>query len=861
MRKYYRDKVIKFAHSPVIETEVITENVVGPSADTSLRTLDFTPADDSCIFVSSLTGDDETGTGTQTSPVASIKKALTLIDASHSKVVIIDSETYDEPGMELNDSNLAGIYAANGCIPTVAPEVLFNLRATTSLYTSEAIPSVYTDDAMQAVRELSDGNVIRLWLHKEGSTTWSVRFKIYSPDLSTTIQEETTIISTAVSRALIAIKEGYFRIATCTGSTTITHHVYKFGNDGVEIGESFERSASTLHYPMGLTCLENDDVIVVYGDADNADIKMDRYSSGGTYLNTVILESATRHGHIDDIIPLSDGRFLLTYCKYDDGFDVEWEAFVCICAANGSISHKEVMGWGESLYMHFEEDEENEEDEEDTGVLTVTQVVDNSSNSTVLHVYEFTVGVSTLTDKTLKLTHNFNHGGDISGVINNMQYCKSPYDGYNIILMSLIDNMVSATTELRIYDSSWSLKRSEIVDSGGTSRLVGKSFIHANMALYYSLTDFYTGGTSAIYANEICDSYCIKTTIPIELNGLTIDGGNQEYLQKMIWSQANLILKYCDIYSREPRDTVTEAGFTQYDLHLTGIPTIQNTIIRDGWNTFIDADQANISWSQFYRLQGAVTIDGAAATAGDITIDHIDYFNNYEGFIFLNNSGNEIVKNSIFHYVSAEAVEADTDITLSNSILTTDTTNVTLVDCIEANPLYLNEGALDPDQVDLNLKIREMGYLATSPGYLLGDDNENAGSYNVSYDFEETSRTFITLPKENLDINYRPVNAVTQDRADGSARFYKDAIQESIQIPWDSLLEDDFNKVLAMIASESDSILVYPEPASDPTHYFEATLTWSKLQGSPKHYRQSETGVNRSNSITLLRKYEPEIEE
>lgn len=454
---------------------------------------------------------------------------------------------------------------------------------------------------------------------------------------------------------------------------------------------------------------------------------------------------------------------------------------------------------------------------------------------TILHVYDYIFTSGGFYGKTSRLTHDFNQGDGTLSIGHHMRFARASY-GYNVILLTLYNsNINQSITSARIYDSYWNLKSDlNLHISTYTYLDPNGSFIHKNLMLYYQTAWKYVDGTSTIYAVDIVDSYLVKATTEVEFNGLSIDGQNIENLKYMIWGQNNIALKYCDIYSRGPRDDAPIELFDRFTLHITGIPTIQNSIIRDGWDIYLDVNTADILYSQFYRLQGGLTIDGAAAVPGNININHCDYFANYTGLKFENNSGNEKIRNSIFHNVPSESIEADNQVTLDNSLLTSDTINVTENGCIHANPLYINEGASDPAQIDLNLKIRDMGYLATSPAYGLGDGSENAGSCDVSYNFKETSRTEIVLPKENLNIDYIPVNAVTQKRADGSARFYKDAIQEAIEVPWDSLLADDFDKVLAMVASEKDSVLIYPEPVSNPTYYFEATLTWKNLAGSRK---------------------------
>jgi len=153
----------------------IAQNAVGATDSTSLRTLDYTPDDMDSIFVSKLTGNDSTGIGTQANPVASINKAITLCDAQHQKVVILDSETYEEEGFEFT-GNVKGLYAAIGKMPVYKPVWEESLRDS-----AEVVPStIFSNNQASSlsVALLNNGNWVCCYSDDNDSNKG--KFVIYS---------------------------------------------------------------------------------------------------------------------------------------------------------------------------------------------------------------------------------------------------------------------------------------------------------------------------------------------------------------------------------------------------------------------------------------------------------------------------------------------------------------------------------------------------------------------------------------------------------------------------------------------------------------------------------------------------------
>ncbi|HPV41665.1 MAG TPA: right-handed parallel beta-helix repeat-containing protein [Spirochaetota bacterium] len=219
-----------------------------------------------------------------------------------------------------------------------------------------------------------------------------------------------------------------------------------------------------------------------------------------------------------------------------------------------------------------------------------------------------------------------------------------------------------------------------------------------------------------------------------ELNGITLIPDVAISADSLIHSPiSNIKARWCDF--RDNIGSIT--GNNGAALTLNGEIDIRNCIIyNNGSGVVATTDKAIISDSQLYKNTNgyALHINGAAVSPGDITIDHCDFFGNQGGLRLEGNSGNEVVKNSIFHDNAGTGISADTPVTLAHSIITDSVDNVIPGESLVGDdPLYVNEGDPAPEDIDLNLRSIFGGFPANSPALFLGDDGRNAGAFDVEY--------------------------------------------------------------------------------------------------------------------------------
>ena len=272
------------------------------------------------------------------------------------------------------------------------------------------------------------------------------------------------------------------------------------------------------------------------------------------------------------------------------------------------------------------------------------------------------------------------------------------------------------------------------------------------------------------------------------------------------------------------------------------------------------ANTAAIHNSQFYRNNNeyGVNIDGAAAGSGDITIEHCDFFSNNGGIRLQNNDGtNEIVKNCIIHNNDNYGVYADTEITLTYSVISDSYSGMAIgASTYLANPLYVNEGAADPDDIDLNIKTIIAGDTANSAAKDLADDSRNSGSCNVAYIGAASTWTEITVPKPKIDFDMELVGGAVNKNRDGSVKSSKTGESLYCQMLWEGVSKTYAEYIITMLISSTSEVRIYFNPTTEASTYQTFyVLKNAKTGVSPKWWMHSDDGIN-SLSVQFARKYE-----
>jgi hypothetical protein len=425
----------------------------------------------------------------------------------------------------------------------------------------------------------------------------------------------------------------------------------------------------------------------------------------------------------------------------------------------------------------------------------------------------------------------------ISGYIC-LVYAKSSYLNFKILNPDLTDCLAeSAPYGTALYSSG----AVAVGYNSNTNSLYFLQNVVTTSYLHYILYRFYYEHLVVSVANA-------------KIDGILLEPVDTDFLERFISATESLSLAYCALKNAVcTSDADCNAVYTADPL------TISRCVVCDNdKGIFAQANTVSITDSQFYgnSLGYAIDIDGAAASSGDITVEHCDIFDNYGSIHLENNNGtNEIIKNNIL-YDNALGIDAENDVDLSYSVCTDTHVSATSgASVLSANPLYLNEGYLDEDDLDLNIKIEDLGYHATSPAYDLADDDRNAGAYDVKYIGTVPSWSSITLDKpdgfdgviESVKIINQKDNGTTSSRLKGRT--------ETIKLKWSAIPVADWDELDALIDSGASEVRLYPDPTTHAADYDTYSIEYADLKCSPKYWRLSDRG-NQDVELILSRKYE-----
>ena len=379
----------------------------------------------------------------------------------------------------------------------------------------------------------------------------------------------------------------------------------------------------------------------------------------------------------------------------------------------------------------------------------------------------------------------------------------------------------------------------------------------ANSVIVGDTSDYtVTGGTYYAYYSSFNSSpYFIMNNASAKLDGLIIktDNGNGKF--GTISQQDDLVVKHC---------TFQDISYNNYYTYTTMIDndsdydtTITNCKFLDLFSqislTTNDADiQQNIFFNMFDEY--AVSVDGNGA---NITFDHNSFFNCYGGIELLNNDGNELIKNSIFHECVNYDVKAGTTLECTNICQTGSLSGVTKNSAsITTNPRFINEGLDYTTNLDMNLQSIGLGHGYTSNCILLASDSKDIGAYDrsIAYVADTYSTVYIQKP-DQIDIEYQAVNSASNTNLDGTTRTYRDGVSKEMVLKWSGILNEDYEDLLAFWYNHSGLVKVYLDPDTNPLDYEMWYLDFKNIAGSPKKsILLSETGVT-DVEITLIKAY------
>ena len=794
----------------------------GITATYSLRVLDYTPADANSIFVSADTGGPGAA-GTQADPFDTITEAITACDATHQAIVIMDSATYTETAFTFT-GNFLKLVAADGETPTVQPTI--NTDRYSSIATDISTTTFHPGDTTNVSSALlSTGSVVVAY--KDTVDTYG-KFIIY--DSSGVVElAETTFNATDTSYIDVDVmsNDNIVIVFSDDGDGGKGHFVI-YSSSGSVVKAVTQFSANTC-LRNRVAIMSDNKFVIAYFDGTDGFGKFVVYTSAGVVSVAITTYTTNLVGALD-VATMSDDKFVIVY---QDSITTSGKFVIYTAAGAVSVAITQFHAAN----------------------VANTRVAVMSDDKFVI-VYEDVVALS---GEFVIYTA----AGAVSVAVT--EFSASQVDSISVDIL-LDDSFVIAYRNTGDADKG---KYSVWLKTGAV--LVGATQFEAGNTIYVSVTAtstvtfivFYVDVDDSRYgkfSSYLLEFQGIKVTAAATINGITFDANSLLGLKWLLSCTADLNISWCDLKNCD--NTITAAwGLVSYnDVTMSNCKVYDNqagVFVREDTSTFTDC--------LFYRnsvVQYALYIDGAAAVSGDISVTHCTFFENYSGILFFTNSGDEVCKNNIIHDNSVYGINATTAITQSYSTNTDVNLNVTDGNSVvNANPLFINEGAETPANIDLQLKLKVLGYPATSPAYLLADDttpDRDSGGWNVSPIGSEATWTNFTVekPAEGIDVKVRPIGKTQITRKDGSTASSNEAWEERVSIKFKGIRNAEFANMMLMLTCGNSTIRFYPDPTTNPTDYNTYVIMYGNADASPSDYRLSRTGIE-GFKITFSRAYAP----
>ncbi len=802
------------------------------------RLLGYTPTDGNSIFVAKWGND--TYSGTTKNPKLTLTGAISACDATHQAIVIMDSGTYIEDSFEFTGDFL-GLYAAIGERPIFKPTDSKNTGdfTKTSNLISETFEEVdgLNNNIFTPILLENDNFVIPYRVDVNG------KFVIYDEDGELVKSATTFDAGTPGYISGCKLNNGNFIIVYSDWGDSDKGKFVIFDEGGELIRAETEFESGHVDYTY-CCLLNNTNFCIVYTDVDDgkkgkfviydedgtritdADPDQPVFEDGITLHPTVCLLKSTNF-----VIPYRDsgdgdkGKFTI----YDeDGNQVkaptEFESgataypmAVSLDNTNFLIAYCDVGDSGKGKFVIYDEDG--------------TRITDADPDQPVFE----------------------------DGAAYHLNICKLENSGVSI---SYHDGDDSDKGKFVIYDEDGNPLKSETEFSSNDIETTGILCLNNGnfMICFTDVTDSHKGKFVIWYPYSYSG---LKISSASIINGIEIDANNYTQLEKIIEiNSAKPTIKNCELKNcTNPANSnlgYAICGDNETDIH--------NSIIHDnGGGIWLGASVDNciikdnlIYWND---KDYAITIDGAAAAGDDISITHNDIFGNYAGIRLENNHGaNETLDNNNIHGNSNDGVNADVEVTLNYTVLTDDVTNAASgTAVILANPLYLNEGAVTPGDLDLHIKTIVEGYFANSPAYLLADDGRNSGAYDVRYIGSRTTWSSMIIPKPlSMKPYLKPVDASKRIKKDGSVSSNKGGQTEYLPLQWQGIDKVYYDLILPFWCGDKNETRIYAQPTTSPDTYNIFYLLWDDdLPEYANFWKHSQDGVN-DLKLLFARKFEPE---
>lgn len=877
---FHKDNKIKFEFNPTNIYQGVPLNVVGASKDAPDCGISFN--DSNAVFVAKC-GNDITGTGTQSNPVQTISKAITLCVSTKNYIVILDSEEYSEDNVVLT-SYVKGIYSANGQSASITftnnPQLQHVDNFDIMVQPTKNGNISISGKNFHGVWWLTDGNLLTLYhtytfYSQHSLYTFTYYFMVTNPKTSEVIKNLTTIGSFTVTQSVVfdsfildvvPLPDGKFVCAILEG-TEFNIYVKKYGN--AQSNYTVEVPTKQIVYVSPVEneaknirlVLKNSSTILVLGTYIEAmtykgrivAMEMD-YNCNITKSLTVLYTGTSIADYYFCLYPYYDtdtGYLYLMFGRWQEiegGFYNYNPLFMIINYKNNTVIKTPTVLSANIYYVNAINSSDPLNPYDSLGIMYHAWNIVKLDNGNFYlqfmdgsnwYVYASTKFIiinptgTILTSQTLTTT-------------------KSLKDVLNILKLkdggiSFFDT-TSAYADTRLQTKRFYNDGSTYINT--TNKIISAATYSSPLSIlqyedsaYLTILWRYNNKLyTAIVSGLLND--CVKMVDNITFYNLTIKNNTIDTQKRIFKGTGNLTLQYCTLQSKKQRP---ECAVNHTIGSIIGNVTIQHSVIFHSDEGLIATKVTDcfVEYSLFYFILYGYCLKLSSLAEANILVNHSVFFNTYGGINIDTAliSGN--IKNSIFHsdaLYDINIVNNTGTIYLLNSIYTGLITGLeSAIDCKLINPLFVNEGAYGVESVDLHLRTVYLGYPQNSPAFQLADDGSDSGAYIMNYIILPQQRDMIILPKPRIDITIEPVNPQIVSNKVGQVFTKRDGLQKIYTLTWNSLLLDDYKKLLKMISCKNNSIYFYPDAITN-CDFINCKLIYTSLSASSQWPIQFETG-------------------
>lgn len=774
----------------------------GSTCTVSLRSLDYTPSDANTIYVSK-SGVD-TNAGTYAAPVLTIAKAKTLTDANKTTVMILDNGVYDET--IIFESNFKNLYSAIGATPIITPS--YNALS----LDHSAVYNIGNTKLTNAYYEYFSLNEDYYLVTYQDSVAETYSLKLWNPITNEDVVANTVLLN----------------------STNYNNIDY------------FDYDATHLYFIEKVYVAGNPTAKHIY-KVSRTDLTLTtKYSSIANIATHLVI----------DMKRFNDGKWCITHCTMTGGSETYYYS---IYDSSFSVinSNQSIKTFADGYYY--------------AGGQIVRR---NDGNLNIFYNTRssFTYYCFVRTISSANVTVNAEVNMSLSGIGNNASISNndytmvtynapgSPYHSYYRILSPTLTTIISTSLggvySLVQTTCSCAGEFLVIYQLNGTTTLT--SFSRVNEAgtvlgtnTHDPLIRFEYVGDALGYNKPyimykkwqtfptelheyITHTYnAITSAISTKIDGTTFDTDGEYFLNDIIKTTDTLSIKNCKF-----QNFTCPYSKSYVAVETTGALTFDNNIMVNGDKGIVATNNTvSVNNNVFANIvkDYAVTITGSGS---GVVVEHNTMNNCFNGIKLVSNGGTEVLKNNIIHNSGSYSIYAQTAITTTYSIITGSVYNAALgTQVIQSNPLLINESLISIADLDLNIKLKSLGFPLNSPAYNLADDSRDAGAYNRSIVGSVTSWTSGTIAKPSKIVkNKVMVGAVNVQLSDGSIDSYYDAISDQIELKWIGLSRTDYDVVDNINNTANPTVRIYFEPITNPNTFYTFTLIRSNYTNGDKHY-------------------------